>query len=145
LIASQNKSIEAQDFMDRFERNSPLNKIARFDEPTSNDLLLDDSGICMMTPPALSRTSTPGGRRNNASNGRTHRNSANNFMASGVDLAGVNSPSGRSTPQSTASGIVLCSSTPFQGQSFQPQVLLQSKSNIDTAMKKARANAFFDR
>lgn len=143
LLASQHKPIEAQDFLDQFDRNSPLAKMGRFDESATNSLLLD-SGIQMTPPSALSRTSTPNSRRQNGT--RTHRTSTGpQSMMSGADLTGVNSPSARSTPQSTASGIVLCTSTPFQAQSFQPQAFFQSKSNIDNAIKKARANAFFDR
>ncbi|KAI6191924.1 Zinc finger, FLYWCH-type domain-containing protein [Aphelenchoides bicaudatus] len=141
LIASQSKSIESQDFLDRFERNSPLNKMARYDEGI-NDSLFDDSGIQSFTN-SLSRTSTPVSRRTNSGTKAQRNQQQNgNFFASNADLTGVNSPSARSTPQSTASGIVFCSSTPFQPQQ---QGILQAKSNIDTAMRKARANAFFDR
>lgn len=141
LIASQTKSIEPQDFLDRFERNSPLTKMARYDEGV-NESLFDDSGIQSFTN-SLSRTSTPVSRRtNNGTKAQRNQQQNGNFFASNADLTGVNSPSARSTPQSTASGIVFCSSTPFQPQQ---QGILQAKSNIDTAMRKARANAFFDR
>ncbi|KAI6226448.1 Zinc finger, FLYWCH-type domain-containing protein [Aphelenchoides fujianensis] len=128
------------------DRNSPLAKLARLDESLVGDA--DDSGI------QLGRSFTPSRSNRNTSvasllsavtpprSSAAVLNHSSGFMSpSNVDLTGVNSPSARSTPQSTSGGMILCNSAP----TFLPVASHQSKSMIDKAMRGARVNSFLNK
>ncbi|KAI6232220.1 Zinc finger, FLYWCH-type domain-containing protein [Aphelenchoides besseyi] len=138
-------TLAQNDFLDRFDRNSPLAKLARLDETVANDL--DDSGISLGRSFSSSRSS----QRNTAALAsvlasmtppRASNMLNSNFLnASNLDLSGVNTPSARSTPQSTSNGMVLCNSN----LNFMPQASMQSKSAIDKAMSGARVNSILNK
>ncbi|CAD5229400.1 unnamed protein product [Bursaphelenchus okinawaensis] len=96
-----------QELLDDFDRNSPLAKMVKLDDSVD----FNDSGISLSTSGGLLNWSP---QRHN------------------TDIHNVNTPSARSTPQSTQSNFT-----------YLPQASVQSKSAIDRAIrgtKAARAN-----
>ncbi|CAD5234396.1 unnamed protein product [Bursaphelenchus xylophilus] len=110
LMGNAHNSNNHQDILDSFDRNSPLTKIAKLDESSTD---LDDSGISLSTSGGLLNWSPQRGHNSH-------------------DIQNVNTPSARSTPQSTQSNFT-----------YLPQASVQSKTAIDRAIrgsKAARAN-----